>query len=302
MSELPDTENLLLNQKRLMAITRGVPSIISVAEAATILNMPTRAVAKLMARWTETGSLSRIKRGLYLTVPLKSSFVDVSPVEPWIIAENLFRPCYIGGLSAAAYWGLTDSTVQTNMVLTTQKPRNRRLSIHGITFLLRSISQEVMFGLLPVWKEQCRVQVSDPARTITDFLVDPQLGGGINSVVDVLINYLKSEHKNIELLYGYVKRLYNGAALKRLGFLLEQFDPAEGNVIAFCKILMTSGNVELDPMLSADRLITRWNLWISNETLQIIKNRRHSVFYSERTGSRIAAPGGQSGAKNLIKK
>ena len=67
---------------------------------------------------TETGSLSRIKRGLYLTVPHKSSFVDVSPVEPWVIAENLFRPCYIGGLSAAAYWGLTDSTVQTNMVLT----------------------------------------------------------------------------------------------------------------------------------------------------------------------------------------
>jgi predicted transcriptional regulator of viral defense system len=279
MSELPDIENLHLNQKRLMAITRGVRRIISVAEAATILNMPTRAAAKLMARWTETGSLSRIKRGMYLTIPFKSNFVDISPVEPWMIAENLFRPCYIGGLSAAAHWGLTTSTVQANMVLTIQKPRNRRLSINGVTFLLRSIPQESMFGLFPVWKEQCGVQVSDPTRTITDFLVDPQLAGGINSVIDILITYLKSEHKNIELLYGYVKRLYNGAALKRLGFLLEQFDPVEGNVIAFCKILMPSGNVKLDPMLNADRLITRWNLWVSNETFQIIKNRRHSVFY-----------------------
>lgn len=265
MSELPDIGNLHLNQKRLMAITRGIHRIISVTEAATILNMPTRAVAKLMARWTETGSISRIKRGMYLTVPLKSSFVDVTPVEPWVIAENLFRPCYIGGLSAAAYWGLTDSIVQTNMVLTTKKPRNRRLSINGITFLLRSISQEAMFGLLPIWKEQCRVQVSDPARTIIDFLVDPRLAGGIHSVADTFKKYLKSEHKNIEHLFEYAKRLRSGVVLKRLGFLLENYEPCEYGTIAFCKILMSTCSVKLDPQLNADRLITRWGLWVPKE-------------------------------------
>jgi predicted transcriptional regulator of viral defense system len=265
MSELPDIENLHLNQKRLMAITRGVRRVISVAEAATILNMPTRAVAKLMARWTETGSLSRIKRGLYFTVPLKSSLVDEAPIESWAIAENLFRPCYIGGLSAAAYWGLISNTVQMNMVLTTQKPRNRHLCINGITFLLRSISHDAMFGLLPVWKDQCEIQVSDPSRTIIDFLVDPKLGGGIHSVADMFIKYLKSEHKNIEHLFGYAKRLRSGVVLKRLGFMLEKYEPYECGTIALCKILMSTCSVKLDPQLNADRLITRWGLWVPKE-------------------------------------
>lgn len=177
MTESTDIENLQLNQKRLMAITRGTHHTISVAEAATILKMPTRAVAKLMARWAEAGSLSRIKRGLYLTVPIKSSGADSLPVEPWVIAEDLYRPCYIGGLTSAVHWGLMDNTLQSNMVLTTQKPRNRHQSISGIKFSLRSISQEAMFGLASVWKGQCKVQVSDPSRTMIDFLVDPGLGG-----------------------------------------------------------------------------------------------------------------------------
>ncbi|HEX4046122.1 MAG TPA: hypothetical protein VHZ76_10710, partial [Gammaproteobacteria bacterium] len=154
MSALPDIGNLQLNQKRLIAITNGTHHTISVAEAATILNMPKQAVAKLMARWAEAGSLSRIKRGLYLTEPRKSGVADISLMEPWVIAEDLFRPCYIGGLSAAKHWGLTDINLQTNMVLTIQKPRCRHQSINGINYLLRSISQETMFGLLPVWKGQ----------------------------------------------------------------------------------------------------------------------------------------------------
>ena len=179
--------------------------------------------------------------------------------------------CCIGAWSTAKHWGLTAQESDTVMVFTTKKPKNHNPIIHGACFSLRTIAQEAMFGIQPIRRGQADIVISDPSRTITDFLLDPQLGGGINSVIDMLINYLKSEHKNIELLYSYVKRLYNGAMLKRLGFLLEQFDPAEGNVIAFCKILMTSGNVKLDPMLSADRLITRWNLWVSNETLKIIK-------------------------------
>jgi predicted transcriptional regulator of viral defense system len=66
MSDMTDIGSLQLNQKRLMTITRGTHHTITVADAALILKMPTRAVAKLMARWAEAGSLSRIKRGVYL--------------------------------------------------------------------------------------------------------------------------------------------------------------------------------------------------------------------------------------------
>lgn len=274
MSELLDIGNLQLNRKRLMAITGGAHHTISVAEAATILNMPTRAVAKLMARWAAAGSLSRIKRGLYLTGTLKSSGADLSPAEPWGIADDLFRPCYIGGLTAAAHWGLTDSAIQSNIVLTIQKPRNRRQCINGINFTLRSISQEAMFGLSSVWKGQCQVQISDPSRTILDFLVDPNLGGGIDSIADMFIKYLKSKHKNIELLFEYGKRLRSGVVLKRLGFLLEHYEPCERGTIALCKILMSTCAVKLDPQLDADKLVTRWGLWVPYEIESYLIRKR----------------------------
>ena len=63
--------------------------------------------------------------------------------------------------------------------------------------------------------------VSDPSRTIIDCLIDPVLGGGIAHIADMLIYYLKSEHKNMVLLYDYAKQA-NGAVFKRLGYLLEQ--------------------------------------------------------------------------------
>lgn len=264
MSVLIDIDSLRFNQKRLMAITRGTRQTISVAEAAIILKMPTQAVAKLMARWAEAGSLARIKRGVYLTESAIFSDVDSLPMEPWVIAEDLYRPCYIGGLTAAVHWGLLDNTFQENMVFTTQKPRSRRQSISGIKFLLRSISHEAMYGLISAWKGQCKVQVSDPSRTMIDFLMDPRLAGGIYSAIDMFITYLHSEHKNIELLYKYAKRLQSGAVLKRLGFMLERYEPSERGTIALCKMLMSTGTVKLDPQLSAKKLITRWGLWVPN--------------------------------------
>lgn len=104
--------------------------------------------------------------------------------------------------------------------------------------------------------------VSDPTRTILDMLSDPALGGGMRSTKDMFINYLRSENKNLELLIEYAERLGNGAVFKRLGFLLERIDPEETDAIDQCRSKLTAGNAKLDLKLGADRLITRWRLWI----------------------------------------
>ena len=91
---------------------------------------------------------------------------------------------------------------------------------------------------------------------------DPALGGGIRLVSDMFGSYLKSENKNIELLLEYAKQLGNGAVFKRLGFMLERFAPQEKDAIAKCLADLTKGNTKLDATLAADKLITRWRLWI----------------------------------------
>lgn len=43
---------------------------------------------------------------------------DVIPEEPFVIAEKLFSPCYIGGINAANYWDLTEQIFRTITVMT----------------------------------------------------------------------------------------------------------------------------------------------------------------------------------------
>lgn len=251
-----------VGRERLAALIRGTKGAISVSEAADILNVPPSDASKMLARWANNGWLSRVRRGLYVPVPLESRTPDVPIEDPWIIAERLFAPCYIGGWSAAEYWDLTEQIFRTVLVMTTQKPRKRDMNIKGTNYKLRTVSERAMFGLKPVWRGQMKVLVSDAARTIVDLLSDPSLGGGIRPTVDMFRNYLSSDKKDMNLLIDYAIKLNNGAVFKRLGFLLERYAPDERGIIKACKDRLTAGYSKLDPKLDAERLITRWRLWV----------------------------------------
>lgn len=249
-----------VDRLRLSRLLRGTAGTISVSDGAEALGLPRVATAKLLARWAAKGWLSRVRRGLYVPVPLESGTADVPLEDAWPVAVRLFAPCYIGGWSAAEYWGLTEQIFRSVVVLTTQRPRERRPRIKGTDFFLRTIPERAMFGLKSVWRGQTKVQVSDPSRTVLDFLDDPQLGGGIRAATDMFRNYLDSEQKDMDRLLDYAKRLDNGAVFKRLGFLLELLAPSETAAIAGCRKGLTAGNAKLDPALPSPSLVTRWRL------------------------------------------
>lgn len=57
-------------------------------------------------------------------------------------------------------------------------------------------------------------------------------------------------------------RLGNGAVFKRLGFPVERLAPEETALISACKTGLTAGNAKIDPARPADKLVTRWKLWV----------------------------------------
>lgn len=253
-----------IERSRLIEVIRNTKGVISISEAADILKLSRNDVAKILSNWAAKGWLSRIRCGLYIPVPLESRTSDVPIEEPWIIAEYLYNPCYIGGWSAAEYWDLTEQIFRSIIVLTVQKPRNRKPVIRNTKYIVRTISKIAIFGVKPVWRGNVKILVSDPTRTIIDMLNDLSLGGGLRPTVDVLLNYLKSKYKDTELLVDYANRLGNGAVYKRMGFLFERLVPEEKRVISACKAKITKGNAKIDPKLPAERLITKWKLWIPN--------------------------------------
>jgi len=95
-----------LNQKRISVIFNAANHTTSIEEAAILLEIPKKEVAKLMSRWVEQGWFTRIKRGLYL--PNKPDARNLPIDDPWVMATKLYNPCYIGALSAAEYWDFTN--------------------------------------------------------------------------------------------------------------------------------------------------------------------------------------------------
>ncbi len=245
----------------LAKIVRQSKSTITVEEAAAVLKLSRKPVAKLMARWAEQGWLFRIRRGLYAPVPIQAKSAEAVIDDPWIIANRIFQPCYIGGWSAVEHWGLTEQIFKTIIVLTTKPINKRRMKLQANEFWVKKVAPSRLFGLKIVWRERLQIQVSDPTKTIVDMLDDPAIGGGGRMMREILNNYLASSNKNFDQLLDYAARMNNGAIYKRLGYLLERSD-TDASILAKIRDRLTTGNAKFDPLMPCTKLVTNWRLWI----------------------------------------
>ena len=247
----------------LAKIIRQSGATITVPEAAAVLHLPRLQTAQRMARWAKQGWLTRVRRGLYLPVPLQARAAEDVVEDPWVIAARLFEPCYISGWSAAEHWGLTEQIFRTVVVITTRSISQRKLKIQSTEFWVKRVIARRMFGTKTVWRGKTPVRVADPAKTLVDMLDDPAIAGGARAMEDALKAYLASTSKDTERLLDYAKRMRNGAVLKRLGYLLERADRSDRVLLDNMRSHLTWGNAKLDPALPSERLITRWRLWVA---------------------------------------
>ncbi len=257
---------------RLSLLLRKTNGTVSVEQTANILKLSPKESAILLARWAKQGWLYRVQRGLYVPIPLDSLSGEIAVEDPWIIANTIFNPCYIGGWSAAEYWDLTEQIFKSIVVITSKKLKKRKLKIAGIDFYLKSTYSKFLFGTKIIWRGKNKIQVSDPTRTIVDMLNDPKLGGGIRPVNDILKVYLKSKYRNLNLFIDYADRLENRTVFKRFGFLIEKTEPDEKDILRKCLSRLSKGNSKLDPDLKTTRLVTKWKLWVPESWLKGLNN------------------------------
>lgn len=244
---------------RLLQDTKGV---ITVENASKTWSLNRSQAAKILSWYNKKGWLRRISQGVYIPVPLSSETRDVIPEEPFVVAAELFAPCYIGGMNAANYWDLTEQIFQSITVMTSKIIAKRNQIIAGTEYKIHTLKPEAFFGLKSIWFGEVKVKISDPTRTLVDMLMYPQFCGGIAFISDVLQNYLASEQKDIDCLIDYLKKANNGAALKRLGFLLEANESDELDLMAYLQDNLTQGYAKLNPEQECPRLIRKWRIWV----------------------------------------
>ena len=236
---------------------------IGVPESARVLGLPSRATSARLSAWTKAGWLARIRRGVYLIVPLESESEGQTTVEdPWLLAAALYSPCYIAGWSAAEYWGLTEQLFRTTFVATAAHIRRRTASFLGAGFTLAQVKQERIKHLTAVWRGPVRTFVSNRERTIVDAAIDPRWLGGLRHMAEIFTAYSDDPKADPVELLNALRQANNGAAAKRIGYLAEQLWPSAHDLIDGALASRTTGIIKLDPAVNRrGKINTRWGIW-----------------------------------------
>lgn len=239
--------------------------------AAEVLGMDLVRTRHLLAYFARRGWLARIRRGMYTPVPLDANVSGEWSEDLWVVADAAFAPCYVGGWSALEHWGLTEQLFRDLLVFTEKRVRQRTQSINGASVKLKVVGGDKLFGTVPVWRGRTRVSVSDPSRTIIDALDDPSVGGGMRHIAGAVVEYFdKGEFRDDALLVDYGDRLGNGAAFKRLGYLLEALNVRAPELVTECRNRVTAGLSRLDPGVAAKgRIVRRWGLRVNADVSDV---------------------------------
>jgi predicted transcriptional regulator of viral defense system len=221
-----------------------------------------RTAAKL-ASLVDRGWLRRVRRGVYLVVPLEAEPGSATTAaDPWILAQEVFSPCYIGGWSAAGYWELTEQIFRPTLVVTAAAIRSKSIELLGQEYRLFRVPASRVQIETSVWRDSVKVKISSRERTLVDCLRNPALSGGIGHLILMMKEYANHPERDTKKLLNEARAADSGAVWKRLGYLFEMLWPQEESTINEASRKLTAGNIKLDPMVKArGKLVKRWGVW-----------------------------------------
>jgi len=248
------------SRERLGQVLETNPAIVTSTNVEKELNVSNSEACRLLSRWHKSGWLHRVKRGVYVPASIESDRDSFTIEEPFLIADSIYAPGYIGAFSAIKHWDLSEQIIETTYYLTTKKVKDRN-PVHASTkFKLKTITESKIFGTKTLWYGSKKVKISDPTKTIVDILDDPKLVGGMTIVKDVFHEYLESDYVNLELLIEYAEKMNNRTIFKRLGFLVDTL--SDENSVSFntLEAHISYGYSEFDPLVKGEVIVEKWKL------------------------------------------
>ena len=211
------------------------------------------------------GWLARVRRGVYSLRPLEAPpGTEIAEEDPWLLAARTFAPCYVGGWTAAGHWGLTEQLFKSTLIVTRRRLRRVNVTLGSSRFHVVRESRARPEGLTPVWRGNAQALVSSVERTLLDGCAYPLWLGGGRQLVEA---FRTASHDDLirELpLAEAAAGVDSGAALGRLGLLLEHYWPAATNVIAFALKHRGTSVVPFAPGVARRGILNRrWGVWVN---------------------------------------
>ena len=143
------------------------------------LGVDADSASKRLSRWAADGWVRRVRRGMYIGVPVDAANPAVWSEDALIVATAVWAPCYFTGWTSANHWALTDQVFRTTVLKTTTRVRSSNVSLLDHAYLVAHASEAALsWGTKTEWHDGTRLRFADPARTVIDALDDPRLAGG----------------------------------------------------------------------------------------------------------------------------
>ena len=122
-------------------------------------------IRKQLSRWTQSGRLYQLRRGLYTLAP---PYQKVKP-HPFVIANRLVRNSYVSCQSALAYYGLIPEYVPVTTSITTARPARWDTPLGSFEF--RHVKVELLRGyrMTDVGRDQ-QALVATPEKALLDLI------------------------------------------------------------------------------------------------------------------------------------
>jgi len=258
MSELAGIGKI--GRNRLSKVLEYTPGTINAKDVAKLLDLSKKEANRVLSRWCANGWLYRVKRGVYISVPIDSTSSDILIEEPFIIADSLFHPGYVAGFSAVKHWDFSEQIIETIYYFTTKKVKERSPVFGSTRFQIKTIKNNRLFGTKTIWYGSKKVKVSDPSKTIVDILDDPKLVGGMSVVYEIFIEYMESKYCDFGILKEYAGRISNKTIFKRLGLMIDvKLDEVPTELLDLNKHI-SSGYSNFDPTIDSQLIVEKWKL------------------------------------------
>ncbi len=184
--------------------------------------MGARTQEALLAYYSRTGRLVRVRRGLYGVIPPGSDH-DSYPVDPYLIAARLTRDSILSHHTALEYHGRAYSVWQ-HFIYSASRPIRpltfRSQVFRGAQFpaALRRAGAE-HFGVLESERRGVPIRVTSLERTLVDILDRPDLAGGWEEVWRSLESV---EFFDLDRVVRYTLLLKNATTCAKVGFFFDQ--------------------------------------------------------------------------------
>lgn len=185
-------------------------------------NVGQRGQESLLAYYTKTGRVVRIRGGLYAVIPPGFSARSY-PIDPFLIASRLTRDAVLSHHTALEFHGIAYSVWQ-RLVYSSSRPTRqfmfRSNVFRGTKFpeaLIRSGTER--FGVLTRDRVGLTLSVTSLERTLVDVLDRPDLSGEWEEIWRSLESV---EFFDVDKVVEYVLLLGNATTAAKTGFFFDQ--------------------------------------------------------------------------------